>query len=502
MKIGNRRWRSRHAHGDRPGRNPATGWAAAIHSSRLLQCGVLAFALALAGCVGPDVTPTNRRLELTTGAIPLQRPTPDADDTGIILAFSGGGARSAAFGYGVLSALAEAPSPGVRGRKLADDVAVVAGVSGGAVLASYFALYGRSGLADFRERFLGRNVEASLRLSFSPGNILRGYQGGVNDRSGLPAWLDANLFKGATLGTVARPGHPRLVIHATDLYNRAPFIFDRESFTAICSDFDDYPLAYAVAASAAVPVVFAPLTLQNFRMGCEALPEKAATVAGSRAAGSLVASEYAGALRRYETAKDLNYLKLYDGGLVDGVGTQSLLHLMVRSAPEPIPEERAQRLRHVIVIVVDASTRIGGDLSKTVDSPKAPDAIVAAIDAMINIPNLQSFDAFRNHLPAWRDRFVKWRCGNGRAKRNCGDLDVDVVRLALTDIVDPPVARRIMTLHNRLTLDAKDVDFLSGLGRRLLIEHPGYQRFLDRIGRGTTDGRISALSNWRSRNLK
>ncbi|MEK1870602.1 MAG: hypothetical protein AAAB14_25135, partial [Ensifer adhaerens] len=79
--------------------------------------------------------PTTRRLELTTGAVPLAQSTFDVSDTGIILAFSGGGARSAAFGYGVLSALAEAPSPGERGRRLADDVAVVAGVSGGAVLA-------------------------------------------------------------------------------------------------------------------------------------------------------------------------------------------------------------------------------------------------------------------------------------------------------------------------------------------------------------------------------
>ena len=150
--------------------------------------------------------------------------------------------------------------------------------------------------------------------------------------------------------------------------------------------------------------------------------------------------------------------------------------------PESVLTVPAQPQRYA-AIVVDASTRIGGDLSQTVDSPKAPDAIVAAIDAMINIPNLQSFDALRDHLPAWRNKFVKWRCSMEGARRGCGNLDVDVIRLALTDIVDPPVARRIMKLHNRLALDAEDVDFLSGLGRRLLIEHPGYQRFLNRIRR-------------------
>ncbi len=55
-----------------------------------------------------------------------------------------------------------------------------------AVLASYFALHGRAGLDSFRRDFLGRNVEASLRTSFSPANLLRGYRGGVNDLSGVP----------------------------------------------------------------------------------------------------------------------------------------------------------------------------------------------------------------------------------------------------------------------------------------------------------------------------
>ncbi|WP_077963234.1 hypothetical protein [Ensifer adhaerens] len=111
---------------------------------------------------------------------------------------------------------------------------------------------------------------------------------------------------------------------------------------------------------------------------------------------------------------------------------------------------------------------------------------------MINIPNLQSFDALRDHLPAWRNKLVKWRCGFGGAKRGCGDLDVDIVRLALSDLSEPALARRILGLHNRLSLEPKDVDFLADLGRRLLQEHPGYRRFLDRINdRGPKVARAS-----------
>lgn len=441
--------------------------------------GLLALIGCLAGCAAPDTRQTNAPLELVTGSVPTAR-LQAGGETAIVLAFSGGGARSAAFGYGVLSSLARTPSHGA-GRSLADDVAVVAGVSGGAMLASYFALHGPAGLPGFERDFLARNAEASLRTSISPANLLRGYRGGVNDRSGLPPWLDANLYHGATLGMLDRPDRPRLLIHATDLYNRTPFIFDRASFAAICSNYDDYPLAYAVAASAAVPVAFAPITLRNYRAACPAgsdVASAAGTKAGFRPV-SLIEQQYRQSLDRYRTAGDLNFLKLYDGGLVDGVGTLTLLHRLNRGAPEPLLAEKAKRVRRLLFIIVDASTRVGGSLSETSDSPNAKDAVVAATDALMNIPNFQSYDELRRRLPQWREELVRWRCREAGARASCRDLDVSIIRVALSDIEEPGTARRILTLHNRLTLAPGDTAFLRDLGGSLLARQPGYRRFLN-----------------------
>ncbi|PSJ62882.1 hypothetical protein C7I85_04720 [Mesorhizobium soli] len=443
---------------------------------------LLALACFLAACAAPDTRPTNAPLELVTGAIPTTSPA-RGGDVAIVLALSGGGARSAAFGYGVLASLAREPST-VAGRSLADDVAVAAGVSGGAMLASYFALYGPAGLPGFRRDFLARNAEASLRTSLSPANLLRGYRGGVNDRNGLPRWLDANLYHGATLGMLDRPGRPKLVIHATDLYNRAPFIFDRASFAAICSNFNDYPLAYAVAASAAVPVAFAPITLRNYRSKCPPDVEvaKVAAVRSENHPATLVEQQYRESLDRYRSADDLNFLKLYDGGLVDGIGTSTLLHLVNRGAPEPLPAETASRVRHLLFVVVDASTRLGGSLSETPDSPSGKEAIVAATDALMNVPNLQSFDELRRRLPSWRQEVVRWRCQKAGDRASCRDLDVSIVRVALADVQEPATARRILALHNTLALKPQDAAFLSDLGGRLLVQQPAYRRFLERLG--------------------
>ncbi len=146
---------------------------------------------------------------------------------------------------------------------LLDRVDYIPGVSGGAVTAAYFGLKGRAALADFRERFLLRDAEESLRTPFTPVSVIRAYEGGVNDAEQFPRWLDENLFRGATFRQLNSAHRPRVLINASDVYNRTPFVFNDTTFKAICSDINSYPIASAVAASAAIPVVFAPIVLTS-----------------------------------------------------------------------------------------------------------------------------------------------------------------------------------------------------------------------------------------------
>jgi NTE family protein len=56
---------------------------------------------------------------------------------------------------------------------------------------------------------------------------------------------------------------PFVAIHATDLTIGSPFTFVQDQFDYLCSDLSTYPVARAVAASSAVPLVFSPITLRN-----------------------------------------------------------------------------------------------------------------------------------------------------------------------------------------------------------------------------------------------
>ena len=73
---------------------------------------------------------------------------------------------------------------------------------------------------------------------------------------------------------------PRVWINASDIYNRTAFIFAPVTFSALCSDITSYPVSLAVAASAAVPVVFAPVVIQNYH---RRLPDRAAGMGAARA---------------------------------------------------------------------------------------------------------------------------------------------------------------------------------------------------------------------------
>jgi len=78
---------------------------------------------------------------------------------------SGGGARAAAFGLGVLKGLDETHFEwdGQQTTLLA-QVSLVAGVSGGSILATHLAAFGRETLRRFEPEFLNVNIENSLLI--------------------------------------------------------------------------------------------------------------------------------------------------------------------------------------------------------------------------------------------------------------------------------------------------------------------------------------------------
>lgn len=215
---------------------------------------------------------------------PLARYDPDAgyrfknlahdgnsDSLQIFMAFSGGGTRAAALSYGVLEELArtEVLWEGRR-RRLLDEVDYISAVSGGSFTAAYYALNGDTIFTDFEKKVLGRDIQGALawRL-FSPANWVRLASPNFSRSDMAAEYYDRHIFNGATYGDLLRRNRrPFLSINATDMSIGSTFQFTQEQFDYLCADISDFPLGRAVAASAAFPILLAPVTLANHGCGC------------------------------------------------------------------------------------------------------------------------------------------------------------------------------------------------------------------------------------------
>jgi len=91
------------------------------------------------------------------------KPDTRSDELLLILTFSGGGTRAAAFALGVLQTLADTQIVvDRRKRRLLDEVDVISSVSGGSFTAAYYGLFKDRIFDDFETKFLKRNVESEL----------------------------------------------------------------------------------------------------------------------------------------------------------------------------------------------------------------------------------------------------------------------------------------------------------------------------------------------------
>jgi len=442
------------------------------------RAAIVALALLLAACATAFNEPINT--PLNKAEIPGAKLPNVNGDTVLALAFSGGGTRAAAFAYGAMRGLDRLPTS--RGGTYFDRVIFISGVSGGSVAAAYFGLKGRVALSDFRERFLLQNAEDDLRTNVSLVNLARGLNGGVNDATRLPNWLDRNLYEGASLAELFKPGKPIVWINASDLYNRTPFVFSPVTFSALCSDPHKYPISQAVAASAAVPVAFVPIVLASFPDACDVpLPPWVDRVLADPMAGAQIRG-FAEALKRYRDPQQLRFVKLADGGITDNFGLSGIV--IAREAAgqpyAPLPRDAAVRLRHVVFIVVNSGLAPQGGWAQTVEGPSGKDMIGALTDTAINSAVRSGFDAFRLSVKDWEDATRKWRCTLSRAEAvklgarddwRCSNISFHVVEINF-DQLDPALSAKLNRVPTRFNLPAEQVDMVAQAGTDALLAHP------------------------------
>jgi NTE family protein len=452
-----------------------------------------ALASVLSSCASIQNEPVNQPLAGRVAQSPMIGSDDIAygDDLLVKLAFSGGGTRAAAFSYGVMTELERTRAGST---SMLDRIDFVSGVSGGSVLAAYYGLKKRAALVDFRERFLLRDAEESLNTGVSVLSISRALAGGVNDSTQFPRWLDANLFQGATFGEFRQDRRPLIWINASDIYNRTTFVFGTTTFSALCSDLSSYPIADAVAASAAVPVLFAPVVIRSYPERCGTkLPERIERVRRDPLAPPMLKA-FADAMTRYRDGS-MPYVKLLDGGLVDNFGLSgfTIERLSSETPYGPLTPQQAVKLRRSIFILADAGRGPAGDWVHTVEGPRGAELVMAAADTAIDASVRASFTAFEATMAQWQSELIRWRCGLSAEQRqrygappnwNCQDLKFSTARIAF-DQLGPERAKLLNAVPSRFKLPPEQVDLLIAAGSDALRTNAVYREFVTSVSGGS-----------------
>jgi len=453
----------------------------------LAHLGLSCVVAIMAGCDAhyPVNAPAARQ-DVTKG-YHLTRVRADPDNPGdvlVIVSFSGGGTRAAALAYGTLEALRDVTLKiGGRDRRLLDEVDIINAVSGGSIVAAYYAVH-RDGLfRDFERKFLRRDVEGELRNSLV-GNLGRLSASRFSRGDLLAEYFDRELFDGKTYADVARGAmRPFVVINAADLSTGARFPFTQGQFDLLCSDLSSVPVARAVAASAALPPYFSAITLWNYAGTCGAVSAPGFATSLLELSGERGQAGRMQEARFYLDRARRPYVHLVDGGLIDNLGLRVAIDFAVEQGGfnELIDALGYHDLTHVVFIAVNAETDPNYAIDQSADTPSFWQALNA-----LKLPgrahSLELAEQLRSSFERWRDEVRVRRPIPARS-------DVDsapkfyFVDVSLRSIADESERNRFNSIPTALTLDHQTVDRLRAIARKLLLESPDFKQLVTDLGR-------------------
>jgi len=456
--------------------------------------------LMLAGCatrpVNPPITQTDPRAGYRFEV--RQAESKGSKENLVILAFSGGGTRAAAFSYGVLEFLRRTQIVAPNGAKyrLLDSVDVITGVSGGSFTALAYGLYGEKLFDDYEQRFLKRNVQGEIiARAFSPR-----YWGDLSSegwgRSELAAQLyDEILFNGATFADLNHGAGPMILASATDISSGARFVFHQGTFDIICSDLNAVPLSRAAAASSAVPVVLSSITMKNYGGTCNATPPEWAKLfldtdnpprPAARAIRSLKN------LQAYRDSVHRPYLHLVDGGVSDNVGMRGVLDAMevleaLHEAGLPSPLDSVRR---IIVFVVNSLSSPPTKWDESYSPPGTVDILLKSAGTPIDAFSFETIELLRDTAARWQTlRLIRDSPAYAANKdpRVAAALRVPAAEIYAIDVSfsalkDKAEFDYLNLQPTTFVLEPEAVDRLRAAGGTIILDSPEFKRLLKDLG--------------------
>ncbi len=461
----------------------------ALRTARLILLFVAA--LALVGCATRPVNAPITQVDPQSGYRPyLLVPKLKNNDQSVllVLAFSGGGTRAAAFSYGVLEELRRTEIT-VEGhhRRLLDEVDIITGVSGGSFTALAYALYGERLFSEYEERFLKRNVQGALIARIAnPFNWWK-FMGGSGGRSEVAAeYYDEILFEGATFQDLLDKPGPAIVATGTDISTGSRLTFFQNDFDLLCSDLNQVRLSRAAATSSAVPVVLSPVTFNNYGGTCNfQYPLWVADVTDpeTRARPSGRAVQRYHEMRNFQNSAERPYIHLVDGGVSDNIGVRGVLEFMEELAASSAYSGQVgfAGIRRIILIVVDSHSSPRTDWDRKESPPGMLTQLLQSSSVPIQKYSFETIEIMKDmaEIISWkRDLKIAQAqlagASKSQAEASLPKTTLEVIDISFDQIHHADERAYFMDLPTSFVLPPDDIDKLREIAGRLLKESKEY----------------------------
>jgi NTE family protein len=448
----------------------------------------------LGGCATRPVTRPIEHFDPAT-EYNFERPSDHPEDRQnfVMLAFSGGGTRAAAFSYGALETLRDIKLTTRSGRKLRalDEVDVITGISGGSFTALAFGLYGDKLFDEYEKRFLKRDVQGELvSRALNPFNWGALSSTGWG-RSELAANLyDEILFNGATYADLKRDG-PQIFVGATDLAEGVRIVFSRQNFDAMCTDLSTFRLARAAAASSAVPVLLSSVTIDNYGGTCDHRFPAWTKLFLDNPNPPRPAARTLKRLQELQTYADRTkrpYLHLVDGGVSDNIGMRGGLDvfatfesLHATGVPTPL-----DHVSDIFVFIVNSLATPPNDWDLHEDPPGTFDVLIKATGTPIDRYSYDTVETLKDMQARWatlrevRDIIKPVAGGNPKLDfiLRAPDVNIHVIDVSFAVLKDPAERDYLNRLPTSFVLPDEAVDRLRAAARAAILESPEIQELI------------------------
>jgi NTE family protein len=476
----------------------------ATRLSRGVWLSIFSLLLALGGCATRPINPSITQIDEGSGyTLQTRQKHFKSQENLVMLAFSGGGTRAAAFSYGVLEFLRRTEVIGPLGNRprLLDAVDVITGVSGGSFTALAYGLYGDKLFDDYEQRFLKRNVQGELIARvLNPINWGHLSSTGWGRSELASALYDEILFNGATYGDLDRGNGPYILVSATDISTGSRLTFNQTIFNALCSNLDTVSLSRAAAASSAVPVALSPVTINNYGGTCNyALPDWAKLFIGSanppRPAARAIRE--ATELEAYGDSRHSPYIHLVDGGISDNLGMRGGLDQLevieaLNNLGLPTPLDRARR---IVIFVVNSMSSPATKWDESETPPGMVDILLKATGVPIDHYSYEAVELLKDISARWEEtRRIRnlAQCSVNKDSPVCTALHVPNAEIYPIDVsfaALPDKAERdyLNGLPTSFALPPEAVDRLRAAAGKIILASPEFQRLLKDAGAKIVD---------------